>query len=230
MRSTLALTLVAVAPFAVLFACGGSDPQPVAPAALAVSAPPAPAAVDSSAQAAPASAATPAASASAAPSASPLASILTTDPGQLAAIAAAAATASAPRPQTAGANRALEAGLVASAKKVAPGMAPEGALVAGPLKEGEHLAWSITLKPGKCYAIVGFSPKGEIKDLDLHVLAPPLYAMLAGEDETDDNAPVVGRTPNAMCPVFDVVMPYKVDLTAEKGAGRAAVQLFSRAR
>jgi len=111
---------------------------------------------------------------------------------------------------------------------MAPGMSPEGAIASDQLKEGGHLAWTVTMKPGKCYAIVGYSPKGEIADLDLHLLAPPLYMMLSGEDETDDNTPVVGKTPNPMCPMLDVGMPYKVDLHAQKGAGKAAVQLFSK--
>jgi hypothetical protein len=236
MRVKLAPTivaLIAVAPFAAtaVLACGGSDtPPPATPVSPATSAPPTESA--SPATSAAPSSSGPATAASAAPSASanPLATILTTDPAQLAAIAAAAANAAAPKTQPAGSNKELESGLVASAAKVAPGMKPDGDLAAGTLKEGERLAWSVTMSPGKCYAIVGWSPKGEIKDLDLHVLGPPLYTMLTGEDETDDNAPVVGRTPNAMCPILEVGMPYKVTLTAEKGAGRAAVQLFSKAK
>jgi hypothetical protein len=107
-------------------------------------------------------------------------------------------------------------------------MKADGTVASGSLKEGDHLAWSVTLAPGKCYAIVGYSPSGEIQDLDLHLLSPPFYSVLTGEDTTDDNAPVVGAAPNPMCPVVSVQMPYKVDITAQKGAGHAAVQLFSK--
>jgi hypothetical protein len=202
MRSILAL--VAATPFALVYACGGSEPAATTPAN-------------------PPPSATPAASGSA----PTLASIVTTDNSQVAAIASAAASAPAPG---ATASKDLEAGLAAVAAKAAPGMAPEGAIASDSLKEGGHLAWTVTMKPGRCYAIVGYSPKGEIVDLDLHLLAPPLYMMLSGEDETDDNTPVVGKAPNPMCPILDVGMPYKVDLHAQKGAGKAAVQLFSKAK
>jgi len=206
MRSILALVAVTAVPFVVaaVSACGGSEPPAAAP-----SSPPPP----SSAAAAPST------------SAPSLASIVTTDNSQVAAIASAAA--SAPPPSGAG-TKDLETGLAAVAAKMAPGMSPEGAIASDQLKEGGHLAWTVTMKPGKCYAIVGYSPKGEIADLDLHLLAPPLYMMLSGEDDTDDNTPVVGKTPNPMCPMLDVGMPYKVDLHAQKGAGKAAVQLFSK--
>jgi hypothetical protein len=161
-------------------------------------------------------------------SASALAAILTTDPSQLAAITAAAASATPAKTQPAAATGDLAKGLTTVAIKAAPGMKPEGPVATGVLKEGDHLGWSVSLPPGKCYAIVGYSPSGEIQDLDLHVLSPPFFAMLAGEDTTDDNAPVVGSAPNPMCPVVPVKLAYKVDITAQKGAGHAAVQLFSK--
>jgi hypothetical protein len=161
-------------------------------------------------------------------SASALAAVLTTDPAQLAAIAAAAASASPAKTQPSSAAADLAKGLSTIAIKAAPGMKADGVLATGTLKEGDHLGWSVTLAPGKCYAIIGYSPTGEIQDLDLHVLSPPFFTMLAGEDTTDDNAPVVGSAPNPMCPVVPVQMPYKIDITAQKGAGHAAVQLFSK--
>jgi hypothetical protein len=98
------------------------------------------------------------------------------------------------------------------------------------LKEGEHVVWPVKLAPGKCYAVVGWSPTGEVADLDLHLLAPPFFASITGEDETDDNMPVVGGGPNPMCPTVASPMPYKLDITSQKGTGHAAVQLFSKAK
>ena len=223
--------LIALAPFGAVFACGGSQPPPaVAPPTTSSSTPASSVVVTNTT---PSAAASPASSAPApltSASAAALAAILTTDAAQLAAIASAASSAVAAKTQPAGAGGELEKGLTAIALKAAPGMKPDGALASGTLKEGEHLGWSVTMAPGKCYAIVGYSPSGEILDLDLHVLAPPFFSMLAGEDVSDDNAPVVGGSPNPMCPVVPVNMPYKVDITAQKGAGRAAVQLFSKAK
>jgi hypothetical protein len=231
-RMASVLAVIAIAPFGAAFACGGAEPPPVvSPPTTSSSTPATSVAVTNVSS--PGSAAT---TASSAPpplpsaSAAALATILTTDPSELAAISASAAgaTAAKTQPASATASGELAKGLAAIALKAAPGMKAEGMLASGTLKEGEHLGWSITLAPGKCYAIVGFSPSGEIKDLDLHLLSPPFFAMLAGEDTTDDNTPVVGSAPNPMCPVVAVQMPYKVDITAQKGTGRAAVELFSK--
>ena len=88
----------------------------------------------------------------------------------------------------------------------------------------------VTLAAGKCYSVVGYSPAGAVKDLDLHLLAPPFYNILSGEDTTDDNTPVIGKGPNAMCPVIPVPIPYKVDIFAQKGGGPVAVQLYSKTK
>ena len=227
-RVASVFALIALAPFGAALACGGSDPPPaVAPPTTSSATPPSTVIVTTSnAPSSSASAAAPAPLPAA--SASALAAILTTDPSQLAAIAAAAASAAPAKTEPASAAGDLAKGLAAIAIKAAPGMKPDGAVATGALKEGDHLGWSVTLAPGKCYAIVGYSPSGEIQDLDLHVLSPPFFSMLAGEDTTDDNAPVVGSAPNPMCPVVAVKLPYKVDITAQKGAGHAAVQLFRR--
>jgi hypothetical protein len=231
-RMTPVLALIALAPFGAAFACGGAEPSPAVAPPTTSSATPATSVEVTNV----ASSASAPASASAAPaplpsaSAAALATILTTDPAELAAIASstAGATAAKTQPASGSASTELGKGLAAIALKAAPGMKPEGMLASGTLKEGEHLGWSVTLTPGKCYAVVGFSPSGEIKDLDLHLLSPPFFSMLAGEDTTDDNAPVVGSAPNPMCPVVPVKLPYKVDITAQKGAGRVAVELFSK--
>ncbi len=231
--------LIACVPFAVtlVFACGGSGPPPAVSPPTTSSGTPSASVVVTNLAAGPSVGAS-GASASAAPPASlpPLpsasaaapAAILTTDPAQLSAIAAAAASATPARTGASGELAELRKGLAATAAKAAPGMKADGSLASGTLKEGEHLGWSVTLAPGKCYAVVGFSPNGEIRDLDLHLLSPPFFSMLAGEDTTDDNTPVVGSSPNPMCPVAAVTLPYRVDIAAEKGAGRAAVQLFSK--
>ena len=49
--------------------------------------------------------------------------------------------------------------------KLPGGMKPEGPMATGALKEKQHLQTDITLQPGKCYSILGFSKK--VKDLDL---------------------------------------------------------------
>jgi hypothetical protein len=227
-RVALVFGLIALAPFGAVMACAGGDTPPAVSPPTTSSATPASSVIVTNSSSSSASASASAPPPLPAASASALAAILTTDPSQLAAIAAAAASAAPARTQPASAVGDLSKGLASIANKAAPGMKPDGAVATGTLKEGDHLSWSVTLAPGKCYAIIGYSPTGEIQDLDLHVLSPPFFTMMAGEDTTDDNAPVVGSAPNPMCPVVPVQLPYKVDITAQKGAGHAAVQLFSK--
>lgn len=224
-RTSYVALFVLVAAAAISVACGG-DKKPAEP-------PPTPSA---SAPLPPASSAPPTTSAaSAAPDAgpppSPLSTILTTDPNTLAPLLAAAASAAAAimQPPGAIANDPIEAGIKATAAKYAKGMQPEGQIGKGDLKEGDHVSMMINLQAGRCYAVVGFGVKGTVSDLDLRLLAPPFYNMLSGEDTTDDNAPVIGKDPQSMCPAIPVALPYKVDIHAQKGAGKVGVQLYSKA-
>ena len=123
-----------------------------------------------------------------------------------------------------------EAGLKAQAMRVAPGMQPEGDELKQPLNEGQHAVMMMTLQAGKCYAIVGFSPPGAVKDLDLNLLAPPFYMTLAGQDLTHNNVPAIGASPSPMCPVVAFPLQYKLDVLAKSGSGPIAVQLYSKSK
>jgi hypothetical protein len=163
--------------------------------------------------------------------AAPLTTVLTTDPAQLQQMFAAAASASnaflAP-PGSAGDP--IEGGIKGVASKLAPGMLPDGQIAKGTLQEKGHAEMMVTLEVGKCYSIVGFSPQNGVADLDLHLLSPPLYNILTGEDTTDDNMPVIAKAPSPICPSVAVPLPYKVDIFADRGAGAYGVQLYSKAK
>ena len=124
----------------------------------------------------------------------------------------------------------IDPGIKAIAAKSAPNMIPEGELQTGTLQEGGHFGFIANLMGGKCYTIIGFSPTGSIVDLDLTLLAPPLYTVPAGKDATKDNQPVIGKGKEATCPIVPLAVPYKVDVAATKGAGVFGVQVFSRAK
>ena len=64
--------------------------------------------------------------------------------------------------QSAAGTDALAKGVRDASRKLVAGMQPDGPLATGSLKEKQHLQTDVTLAPGKCYAIVGFSPK--VKD------------------------------------------------------------------
>ncbi len=123
-----------------------------------------------------------------------------------------------------------EAGLKAYALHGAPGMQPEGDELKQNMTEGQHSVMMVTLQAGKCYAIIGFSAPGAVKDLDLNLLAPPLYITLAGQDMTHNNTPAIGASPNPMCPVIAFPLQYKLDVFAKSGAGQVAVQLYSKTK
>jgi hypothetical protein len=121
-----------------------------------------------------------------------------------------------------------DVGLKAHAMRVAPGMQPEGDELKQNLQQGQHAVMMVTLQAGKCYTLVGFSAPGAVADLDLNLLAPPLYMTLAGQDLTHNNTPVIGAHPGQMCPVIAFPLQYKLDVVANKGSGIVAVQLFSK--
>jgi len=123
-----------------------------------------------------------------------------------------------------------DAGLKAYALRIAPGMQPEGDEMKQSLTEGQHAVMMVTLQAGKCYSVVGFSVPGAVQDLDLNLLAPPLYMTLAGQDLTHNNTPTIGASPNPMCPVLAIPLQYKLDVFARKGSGAVAVQLYSKSK
>jgi hypothetical protein len=121
-----------------------------------------------------------------------------------------------------------EAGLKAQSLRLAPGMQPEGQELKQNMTEGQHAVMMVTLQAGKCYAIVGYSPPGGVKDVDLNLLAPPLYMTLSGQDLTHNNTPAIGGAPSPMCPVIAFPLQYKLDVLARAGSGSVAVQLYSK--
>jgi len=209
-------------------ACGGkpaeAPPTPIASA----SSPPASGATSASA---PASASAEMSSPPAPPAANapaPLASVFTTDPTTIQKLFDDTSHASAATLKAKGvaSDDALAKGLRELAKKVAPEMDADGPLATGKLKEKQSLQTEITLLPGKCYAVVGYSKK--VKDLDLYLLLAP--GILSGQDTTDDNSPVIGAAPQPMCPVATTPVTYKLGIVADQGAGEVAVQLYSKGK
>jgi hypothetical protein len=86
----------------------------------------------------------------------------------------------------------------------------------------------ITLQGGKCYTIIAFSPPGQVTNVDLHLLAPPFYNMMAGQDSMKDNTAVIGPGTQALCPMIPMPVQYKLDVNAAAGQGAIGVQIFSK--
>jgi hypothetical protein len=123
-----------------------------------------------------------------------------------------------------------ELGIKLAAARFAPGMQPEGQMAKDNLQQDGHKEMMISMQGGKCYTIIGFSPLGGIKNLDLHLLAPPFYNVQAGQDDSTDNTAVSGRGNNPTCPITPFPLQYKVDLHARNGAGPVGVQVFSKSK
>jgi hypothetical protein len=121
-----------------------------------------------------------------------------------------------------------ELGLRAAAAKYAVGMSPEGQVAHGNVNQGQHVTFIVNMDPSKCYTIIGYG--GGFADLDVNLLAPPLYNVAAGHDETTGPTAVIGGAPHPMCPVIPIAIPYKVDIYAKSGGGPVAAQVFSKAK
>lgn len=160
----------------------------------------------------------------------PLGTVVTTDPNQLATLFQQAAAAGQAMLQQPGAimGDPVEIGIKAAAITNAQGETPDGQMAKAQLAEGGHSEFLVPMQPGKCYTIIGFSPFGQIKNLDLNLLAPPFYNVLAGQDGMTGNTAVIGQTPKPMCPFIPVPLTYKVDITAKSGAGAVGVQVYSK--
>lgn len=160
-------------------------------------------------------------------SAAPLGSVYTTDPNALATLLAAAAAAGSAWLGPAGAmGDPAEAGLRAAAAKYAPGMSPDGQVAKGNLAEGGHIDFVVNMDPSRCYTIVAYG--AGVVDLDVSLLAPPLYNFLAGQDGMAGPTAIIGAGPKPMCPIIPMAVPYKIDLHAKKGGGQVAAQLYSK--
>lgn len=128
-------------------------------------------------------------------------------------------------------DAAIDVGLNAQAAQAASGMTPVGTPGRATLTEGEHFGMMVNLEPNQCYTAIGFSPTGQVTELDLKLMAPPLFNVQAGASGANEkNQPVIGKGKAALCPFLPVAIAYKLDATAKKGAGRIGVQLYSRAK
>lgn len=127
-------------------------------------------------------------------------------------------------------DAAIDLAIKAAAAKEAPNMAAEGVPLRASLNENGTTSVVVTMQPGRCYTMIGFSPTGQVTNLELKLMAPP-YTLEAGRSgASDKNMPIIGRGKNAQCPLLPIAVGYRVDARAAKGAGRIGVQVFSRSK
>jgi hypothetical protein len=133
-----------------------------------------------------------------------------------------AAAPTGPGPET------LDPGLAALAQKAAPDMTAEGLPLKTTLAAGAHSQAPITMQPGRCYSIIGFSPAGAVADLDLALLAAAAGNQPIAQDGSQDGSPVIGPSPSPLCPNFPQATQYTLDIFAKVGAGVVGVQVLSK--
>jgi hypothetical protein len=124
----------------------------------------------------------------------------------------------------------VEVGLKAAAAKYAQGMSPEGQIAKDNLQANGRKEMMITLQGGKCYTIIAVSPPGQITNVNLTLMAPPLYNMSSGQDAMKDNTAVIGPGNQPLCPFVPMPVQYKLDVHAAAGQGAVGVQIFSKNR
>jgi hypothetical protein len=124
------------------------------------------------------------------------------------------------------ANVAIQAVAMAQA----PGMSPEGQRFDATISEGQHAATTVTMQAGKCYTVVGVGYPPGILQLEMHLLAPPLYTTSSGDEVSTTPTAVIGKGAKALCPVTPFPVPYKLDIVARKGSGGVAVQVYSKTK
>ncbi len=123
-----------------------------------------------------------------------------------------------------------DVGLKAAATRFAIGMQPEGQVYKDSLPADGHKGIVVTLQGGKCYTIIAYSPPGQVTNVDLVLLVPPLYTMAAGQDDTADNTAVIGKGRKPLCPFAPFPIQYKLDVHAKTGQGAIAVQVYSKTK
>ena len=110
-------------------------------------------------------------------------------------------------------------------------MQPEADEIKQSLQQGQHAVVMYTLQAGKCYTLVGFSAPGAVQDVDLNLLAPPLYMTLAGQDLTHNNTPAIGGGAAARCARSSRSRCSTSSTSSrDKGSGAVAVQLYSKTK
>ncbi len=128
-------------------------------------------------------------------------------------------------------DAAIDAAIQAQAAKDAPGMAIDGTPGRVTLAEGGTFNMLVTLQPGRCYTIIAMSSLLQVSQLEVKLLAPPLFNIEAGRSAPGDKNPaVLGRGKAATCPLSPIAIPYRVDTTARKGAGRVGIAVFSKTK
>ena len=115
----------------------------------------------------------------------------------------------------------------------APGMTPEGAVCAANFTTGSTLETTFQMMPGKCYTVVGVGAGIQQLDISATVVSPlPGFNMPFGVNDKKvtpiGSQSVLGAKVNCLKTLLPMQVPVKITVTATKGQGLAAAQLYSK--
>lgn len=128
------------------------------------------------------------------------------------------------------ATGAAAAGLAVDAKVDAPGMAPEGAAIAGNFQEGQTLESPVTINPGKCYTFIAAGVGAQEIEVQLVAQTPiPAFQPIMGDQTGTGGKVVLGRSPSCIkLALITIPIPAKWVIKAKRGGGVIAGQAFSK--
>lgn len=114
----------------------------------------------------------------------------------------------------------------------APGATAEGPVMAGNFATGQNLEYTFNMQPGKCYTVVGTSVG--ITQLDASAaMVTPLPGLNAQFGSANGKAGVAGsqvilgaKDKCLKLALSPIAIPVKVTVTASKGAGLGAAQIY----
>lgn len=116
----------------------------------------------------------------------------------------------------------------------APGAAADGPVMAGNFQTGQTLEQTINMQPGKCYTVVG-SSIGITQFDATAAMVTPLPGLNAQFDKGTGKAGVAGsqfvmgaKDKCLKLALSPIAIPVKVTVTATKGAGLGAAQIYSK--
>lgn len=119
--------------------------------------------------------------------------------------------------------------LTAYANTEAPGMNKEGTPLAGNFQQGQTLEQTFTLTPGKCYTVVAAGVGVTDVNITMSYVTPlpGLAPQFAQDSTTTPNASIGGKG-KCIKPISPIPAQAKYTVSANKGAGVIAAQLYSK--
>ncbi len=115
------------------------------------------------------------------------------------------------------------------ANSEAPGMAKEGAVVAGNFQAGQTLEQTFTFQPGKCYTLIAQGAGVTEVDLEIQYVTPiPGINPSVGKDSQKGAQASIGGRGQCLKPLSPIATNAKFIVRATAGSGVAAAQLYSK--